>query len=99
MTGLKNYLLVTGEGDLASLTTGMDPAEVEAALEEAVQELVVRANNKSLRSYTVPGSPSLLKEPISISALTNNNPYQDMGCGHKDHMGRAVWLKLILRAL
>ena len=42
MTGLKNYLLVTGEGDLASLTTGMDPAEVEAALEEAVQELVVR---------------------------------------------------------
>ena len=42
MTGLKNYLLVTGEGDLASLTTGMDQAEVEAALEEAVQELVVR---------------------------------------------------------
>ena len=57
MTGLKNYLLVTGEGDLASLTTGLDPAEVEAALEEAVQELVVRGDNESMRSFTVPGFP------------------------------------------
>ena len=53
MTGLSNYLLVTGEGDLTNIVKMAAKQEpglrLETVLEDLMQEMVVRPLSKHLR--------------------------------------------------
>ena len=68
MTGLKNYLIITGEGDLKEvvmLETGgvWGGAELERLLEEMMQELVVRPLSKHLHCLLLQVQPGLCWQP------------------------------------
>ena len=50
MTGLKNYLTITGEGDLKNLvkSASLNPKELDIVLEEVMQELIVKPLSRHL---------------------------------------------------
>ena len=61
MTGLSNYLLVTGEGDLTNIVKMAAKQEpglrLETVLEDLMQEMVVRPLSKHLRCLILQQNP------------------------------------------
>ena len=63
MTGLKNYLTITGEGDLKEVVRQSGISEVEQCLEEIMQELVVRPLRKHLHCLLLQARPGHCWQP------------------------------------
>ena len=76
MTGLKNYLIITGEGDLKEVVrqeAGVEwgGAELCGVLEEMMQELVVRPLSKHLHCLLLQAQPPhCWQPPVSLPPLS-----------------------------
>ena len=67
MTGLTNYLLVTGEGDLANIVKMAAKQEpgltLETVLEDLMQEMVVKPLSRHLRCLILQQNPQHSLKP------------------------------------
>ena len=71
MTGLKNYLTITGEGELKEVVRRSGCQEVEHCLEEMMQELVVRPLSKHLHCLLLQERPGhCWHPPREVEAVT-----------------------------
>ena len=68
MTGLKNYLTITGEGDLKNMVkrASLNPKELDMVLEEVMQELIVKPLSRHLHCLMIQHHSSHLADRIRM---------------------------------